>query len=370
MKGLINKKNYYFFIGTNAELLKFMPVLKRFNEYNVKFKIISSGQNNIDCNKSVLKMAGIKSIDIKLTKKPIKQTFFSLFFWFFKTLFIGLTVLKKEFKNIDKKNTYMIVHGDTVSTVMGALIGCLNGIKVAHTEAGYRSFNFTQPFPEEIDRFLVSFMAKVHFCPYGGLIKNINKRKGIKINTYYNTSIDSLNLAINSNVNTDLVKNLKSEIFYIFIMHRQENLFNEEFTREIIQKINNYKDIKCLFVLHELTKTVLDKYNLISSLENNKNIILSERIDYFEFIKILNMSEFLITDGGGNQQECYYLGKPCLLLRKFCEGKEGINRNIILAGYDFYKIDNFMKNYKKYIKERIIPNISPSNIVAEYLIKT
>jgi len=365
---LENRKEYYFFIGTNAELIKLLPVLKYFNDNNVKFKIISSGQNNINIDKNIFKKINLNSIDIVLTTKPIKQTVLGLFSWFFRVIFIGFFKIRKELKNINKERAYIVVHGDTVSTVMGAIIGFLYGIKVAHVEAGYRSFNFLQPFPEEIDRYLVSFMANIHFCPYEELIGNVEKRKGVKINTCYNTFIDSLNLAVNENVDTDLVNKLKTEKFYIFIIHRQENLFNENFTRKIIQKINSYQNIKCLFIMHELTNAVLKKYDLIAILQNNKNIILSNKIDYFEFIKILNMSEFLITDGGGNQQECYYLGKPCLLLRKVCEGKEGINQNVVLAGDNLDKIDDFMKNYKKYNRNPVIPKVSPSAIVAKYLI--
>jgi len=143
-------KRYYFFIGTVAELIKLYPVIKEFQNNGVDFKIIATGQNNIK-NTEFTNFLN-KEPDMVLSNGIETKRAINLFLWFFKTLFHGANVLKEEFKNLNKKETFFIVHGDTVSTVMGALISKFFGFKVIHVEAGLRSFNFLRPFPEEIDR--------------------------------------------------------------------------------------------------------------------------------------------------------------------------------------------------------------------------
>lgn len=98
-------------------------------------------------------------------------------------------------------------------------------------------------------------------------------------------------------------------------------------------------------------------------LKKNKNIELTPRYDYFEFIKLLNKSEFVISDGGSNQEECFYLGKPCLLLRNETERKEGIDKNVVLSNFDEKVINDFINNYQKYKFKMISDKQSPSKMI-------
>jgi UDP-N-acetylglucosamine 2-epimerase (non-hydrolysing) len=361
-------KNLYFFIGTEAELLKVMPIMQELSSRGVTYKLIFSGQNDIN-DSYILNILGIEKPDIVLYTGKISKSALGLFFWFIKVFVRGFKILRKEFSGLNKKETYLIVHGDTVSTFMGAVLGKLNGLKVAHTEAGYRSYNYLQPFPEELDRILTSFFSDVHFCPYEKLIKNVEKRKGDKVNTGYNTFIDSLTFALSQEVQNDFIKSLLGKPYFIFIMHRQENLFNEQLVRNMVDLLQEISEkMTCVFITHELTAVTLKKLNLFDTIKNNRHILVSPRIPYFEFIKLLDNSKFIMTDGGGNQQESYYLGKPCLILRNVTEGTEGIGSNVILSKNEFSVIKSFVNDYQKYKFPRIQPDNKPSKIIAEYLI--
>src|SRR5581483_12192850 len=107
------------------------------------------------------------------------------------------------------------------------------------------------------------------------------------------------------------------------------------------------------FVLHRLTKDFLNEQNLLKEIRANPHVVTVPRLPYFEFIKILSGSEFIATDGGSNQEEAYYLGKPCLILRNVTERVEGLGENALLAKGSNETMVNFVKNYKKYIRKSL-----------------
>jgi UDP-N-acetylglucosamine 2-epimerase (non-hydrolysing) len=242
-------------------------------------------------------------------------------------------------------------------------------MKIAHIEAGLRSFNFLQPFPEEIDRLLVSNVADIHFCPNEWAINNIRNKRGLKINTKNNTLIDSLKIALDENVHSKFLSDNHNSKFFIFILHRQENLLNKKLVDHLMNNvIEASHNLPCLFILHEPTKKVLSDMNIIEKLKTEKNITLLSRVSYLEFMQILSSAEYIITDGGSNQEECYYLGKPCLILREKTERIEGLNDNVLLGGSNVALIDSFISNYKSY-KRKVVPNNeSPSLVITNILL--
>lgn len=364
-KSHLQYKQYYFFIGTEAELIKLIPVLIEFQKRNVSFNIISSGQNNISTS-PLLSFIKPKSVDIILTNHEIKQTVLGYLLWFIKTFMIGIITLRKELK---KKDTLFIVHGDTISTVMGALLAFWYRLDLAHVEAGLRSFNYLHPFPEEIDRVITSQFVTYHFSPNEWAVNNLKNKKGIKINTYQNTLLDSLQLVTKQTAKPEILKKVTNEPFALFVIHRQENLFNDELLHVFIDEMKKTaKNMKCIFVLHKSTRYALEKKSLLEDIQKTKNIFLVNRLPYGEFMKVMQASEFIITDGGSNQEEAYYMGKPCLILREHTERNEGLGENVILSKNKIEAIHSFISQYKSYKKQPILPSKSPSTIIANYLL--
>lgn len=363
-------KIIYFFIGTVAELIKLSPVVKRFNKNGLKIKFITSGQNRI--NWSELKpLIGNQEAYIEFKPKSKESSALKFALWSFRTLFTSIIALNNEFKGKTRKEVYMVVHGDPISAFIGALAAKLNGLKVVHIESGLRSFNFFEPFPEEITRFFISYLADIHFSPNEWSLNNIRNHNGIKINTKQNTLYEACMNALKFPIKSNVLNSLRKEKYFLVIMHRQEHvLYKKELTKKYLNILINFStpNLKCVLVLHSLTKDFIDKEGLIDKIEKNPNVITIPRMPYLEFIKIINKADFMATDGGSNQEEAYYLGKPCLILRKCSERKEGLGLNAVLAKDNLNVVAKFLNNYQKLKQERISVKVQPSKIVLDYLL--
>lgn len=360
------KNEYYFFLGTEAELIKMTPVLKIFNRRGIKYKIISSGQNYIEESPMLEYLK--RKVNIFFTKVPVYQKPTGLIYWFIVNLIKGIYILRRELRGKDLNKVWFVVHGDTVSTLMGSIIGRLTGLKVAHVEAGYKSPNLFRPFPEELDRTISSILSNVLFCPYDSIGRNPPQNKKC-VNIGYNTSIDSLELALNRKTNSKLLLKIGKKKFFVFALHRQETLLNDELFRKLIKIVNSIDtNLICVFALHHPTKKKLEDTGLINFLKRNNKILLTNRLSYFEYIKVLDRSEFIMTDGVGNQQETYYLGKPCLILRNVTEGNEGLKGNALLSRINTKIIRDFPKIYNKYKRPKIADFKSPSKVIVDYLL--
>ena len=362
------KNNIVFFVGTTAELIKLFPVMQEMKKRNVKFRIIASGQNKLD--NDIISICNLGGVDYYLSDGKIKQTTLGLLIWFVRTLFKGLFSLKTV---VDKKkgdNNIFIVHGDTISTVMGAIVGKLLGFKICHVESGLRSYNMLKPFPEELDRIIVSKLSNIHCCPNSWAVKNINDKKGLIVDTKQNTLLDSLNFALNVDFESEFIKKLIEEKYFIFVLHRQENLYDDQLVKKITTKVFNYanSNIKCFIILHSPTEMTFNKMGLLQEIYDNPNIITSERQGYFQFMKIMAHSQFIVTDGGSNQEESFYFGKPCLILRKETERNEGLGHNVLLSKLDESIIDHFFNNIDFYRKPKISTDVNPSEIIVNNIV--
>ena len=122
--------------------------------------------------------------------------------------------------------------------------------------------------------------------------------------------------------------------------------------------------------MHALTRAALERAGLMRELERDPTFVLLPRQPYVRFAKILARAEFLVTDGGSNQEEAYYLGLPCLLMRRVTERIEGLGENVILSREPLREIDDFMRSAGRSARPRIHLATSPSAIIAEDLIRS
>jgi UDP-N-acetylglucosamine 2-epimerase (non-hydrolysing) len=370
MTDKLENRNIFFYIGTSAELIKLMPVMRRLRESGIDFGIICSGQNDIAKEINLLLLAKAEdTIILQINGKPKKQTPTALFIWFFQTCIKGFFAFLRTFSRNENRrnNAWILVHGDTLSTIQGAVLGKVFGFKVGHIEAGLRSFNLLHPFPEEIDRVITSYFVDAHFCPNDWAIGNLKKHNGKKINTLQNTLIESLQIAMEQK-GPFPIPEILGEKYFVFVMHRQENLLNLRLVDLLIKEFLLTLDgRRCVFILHDYTRYVLRQRGLLEKLQQNKNILLIPRLPYIDFMQILDASEFIITDGGSNQEECYYFGKPTLLLRNVTERIEGLGENVIISKNEEQIIRDFILNYKKHAREPIIGMFSPSEVIVSYI---
>lgn len=365
-------KPVYFFIGTEAELIKIFPVIIECQKRGMLCHMIASGQNDLSKSR-ILEYIHLNGEILELSKEcDIVKSAVGLLKWFLRTRKQAVGLIDREFGANKLKNAYLIVHGDTVSTMMGAMTGRKLDMRVCHVEAGLRSHNLFNPFPEEIDRLITSKMARIHFAPGDLPTENLEraKVKGKIVNTKQNTLSDSLKFSKVIPIKSDIAEIL-NQSYFVFVMHRQENLANRSFVCDIVKEITRAaKEYKCVIILHEITKNAFIKFGFMNDLKRNKNVILRPRVDYFDFMKLLQNAVFVITDGGSNQEELFYMNKPCLILRKTTERNEGIGKNARLFNGKASDIATFIKSTgEKKVEMAWGEGESPSSIIADALIK-
>lgn len=349
-------------IGTKAQLIKMAPVMKELSDRNVDYNFIFTGQHK-DTIDELIETFNLKAPNYTFYDGRDITKISQMAVWIFACI---IKTIKNKSEIFKDKRDVVLVHGDTASTLLGAIMAKIAGLKVGYVEAGLRSFNLFNPFPEELIRRVSSRLTDYHFCPGDFAFENSKKYRGKKVNTNENTLLDSLRIVLNSEQKISV--DLPEEKYCLVSIHRFENIFKKERLSFILGILNKISErMKLLFIFHLPTKEKLMEYGLLSGLEKNPKIELRPRYNYFRFIKLLSGAEFLITDGGSNQEESYYLGKPCLVMRKTTERKEGLNKNVVISGYKKKIINDFLNNYEKYGRKPLNHDIGPSKIIVDYL---
>lgn len=332
-------------IGTKAQLIKMAPLLKMFKMQGIEYNYISTGQHKATVD-DILANFEIKKPDYVLYDGHDITSIVQMGIWFIKNIFKSIWHKKAIFKN--DQHGIVLVHGDTFSTLLGAVMGKFAGLKVAHVESGLRSFNLFHPFPEELTRVLTFRLADYMFCPGEWAEQNLSRYRGIKVNTQINTLYDALRFALPAIDKLHDVE-IPDKLYAIATLHRFENVYNYEAIRRIVEIVERISEKNhLLFILHKPTEMNLKKFNFYDRLKNNPNIEFRTRYDYFRFIKLMLKADFVVSDGGSNQEECFYLGKPIILLRKATERQEGLGENCVLSAYNDAVIDEFVANVEKY----------------------
>ena len=359
----------YFIIGTEAELMKLFPVIQAAKNKGLICRLITSGQNNIR-NSSFLKLIHEKIFFDISSNLPNEKTALSYLKWFICTIVNGKRKLNGFFEEKSRRHNLIVIHGDTLTTVIGAWIAQKCKMPYVHIESGLRSYNFLSPFPEEFDRLLGSLHSVINFCPKPEYAEYAAIRfRGKSVNTAYNTGIETLLWALRENAGRSHLEQPQKE-YFLFMLHRQENLKSKDFLRETTKAIVELtKKIHCVFIFHDQTAIYMKKAGVFDILANNRNVTMLRRQEYKDFIKLVNSSEFVISDGCGNQQEFYYLGKPNLIMRTSIErDSEGIGWNAKPFNGDFSSIIRFYEEYHSFKKEPTIPTVMPSEIIINEIV--
>lgn len=354
------------YIGTRAQLIKMAPIIKEIELRKFRFTLIFTGQHKETMAQLVQQFEIESKIDFIYKGEEITGII-QMSRWF-------IYCLRKCKKNPDKfvpkgkiGETIILVHGDTFSTLLGALLGKIFNIKVGHVEAGLRSFNIFHPFPEELTRLFTFRLSSIAFCPGEWACNNIKKYNLTRIDTVYNTLIDSVRLVLEK----PMPQNSKKKREYaVCSIHRFENIFNKKRLAKIVYLINEISShYSIFFVLHPSTKKKLLDYQLLKKLQSNSNVELLPRMGYVEFIQLVREAQFVITDGGSNQEELSYMQKPTLLMRKHTERQEGIDTTVTLCAYDEMVVRDFLSNLSQTDCEILLPAVSPSRLIVDNLIK-
>ncbi|MBU3956068.1 UDP-N-acetylglucosamine 2-epimerase (non-hydrolyzing) [bacterium] len=330
--------------GTRPEAIKMAPVyfaLKKDVSFSVK--LVLTGQHSALLDEA-LYIFGMKS-DYNLNIMTSGQSLADITSSAVKRLD---AVYKKE------KPDMILVHGDTSTTFASALAAFYNGIPVAHVEAGLRTFDKSEPFPEEMNRILTDSISDILFPPTAASLVNI-KKEGLRpelISVTGNTIVDAA-LAISRSGRgvSPSVRRLAEKPFILFTMHRRESwgkpmegvfdLFKNYFTSD--------KGVRVIYPVHPnpVVKKAAAKIMIGSD-----NIVLTKPVNYRDLIYLLENCLFAVTDSGGIQEEALVFGKKVVLLRNRTERPEGVAAGFVeVTGTHPAKIRACMNRLLKKKKE-------------------
>lgn len=352
-------------LGTKAQLIKMAPIMVRLTEQNVPYNFISTGQHRATM-KEMLGEFGLKQPDVVLYDGPDIVSLPKMLLWMLRILWRCVFSRRRIFG--EQPTGIVLVHGDTFSTLLGALMGRLAGLRVGHVESGLRSFNLLHPFPEELTRVLTFRLSHTLYCPGQWAMDNVAKLRKEKIDTGTNTMADTAALALKMDRRRDHVP---AEPFGLVSLHRYENIFRKNVFERIIHLLESVaRERRLLFILHPPTAKQLDRTGFRERLASNPQIELRPRYTYFDFVSLIEAADFVITDGGSIQEESSYLGVPCLLMRKATERQEGLGQNVVLSNYDPDVIEQFVRSAEQYRREPILAGARASDIIIAHALGT
>ncbi len=253
-----------------------------------------------------------------------------------------------EIENIllKEKPDLVLVYGDTNSTVAGALAASKLRIKVAHVEAGLRSFDRTMP--EEINRVLTDHVSDLLFCPTETAVLNL-KNEGITTGVYNvgDVMLDALeyNIKIAEEKITALEDlGLSPKEYLVATVHRASNTDSFKNLSSIINAFCDI-DIPIVFPVHPRTEKYLKQYGIWDKLCEKVKVI--PPLGYLEMLKLMAHSKKILTDSGGVQKEAYMLGVPCITMRENTEWVETVEDGWnVLVGADYEKIRDTILNFE------------------------
>ncbi len=309
-----NKKLITIVLGTRPEAIKLAPVIKSFKKCKkFKTRVIVTGQHK-EMVHEALKIFDIepqKDLNIMRHKQSLAQI----------TCLI-LKGLEEDFKLT--RPSLVIVQGDT-STAFAAALGAFYAqIPVGHVEAGLRTNELNDPFPEEGNRRLISQIGSLHFAPTDqSKVNLINSGVNGIIEVTGNTVIDSLFTISKKNIFPKISGvDWKKKVIFVSV-HRRENwgLRLKDIIKGLKMILRDYKDIILLLPLHP---NPIVREPFLDAFKNKKEVILIKPLNYLELVGTIKNCYALLTDSGGLQEEAPSLGKPVLVLRKTTERPEAI----------------------------------------------
>ncbi|MDR2149075.1 MAG: UDP-N-acetylglucosamine 2-epimerase (non-hydrolyzing) [Tannerella sp.] len=331
--------------GTRPEAIKMCPLVKEFQKYPEKFdtKVCVTGQHRQMLD-SVLEVFDIQP-DYDLNIMAPNQDLYDIT----SKVLLGMRDVLKDFQP-----DITFVHGDTTTSMATTVAAFYQQIKVAHVEAGLRTYNLHSPWPEEMNRQLTDRLCDYCFAPTEAAQRNLLQEKidEAKIFVTGNTVIDALHWVIDKiSHDASLQQNLQQQIknsgypnivncqlsivnFILVTGHRREN-FGEGFLnicKALKQIAVAHPEMDIVYPVHLNPNVQKPVYDLLSDV---KNIFLIKPLDYLPFVYLMQNCRLILTDSGGVQEEAPSLGKPVLVMRNTTERPEAVEAGTVkLVGTD------------------------------------
>lgn len=337
--------------GTRPEAIKMCPLVKEFQKHPDEFETIVcvTGQHR-EMLDQVLQIFDVKpDYDLNIMKQGQDLTDVTA------RVLIGLRDVFKECRP-----DVVLVHGDTTTSMAGALAAFYAQIPVGHVEAGLRTHNIYSPWPEEMNRQITGRIASYNFAPTPLSEKNLIEEKA-QGNIYVtgNTVIDALHLVVDKLSNDpslsaeqdrilkeagyDITRLVDGKKLVLITGHRREN-FGDGFIRMVTAMKDlseKYPNVDFVYPMHLNPNVRKPIHEVFGEDLTLPNFFFIEPLQYLEFVHLMNKATIVLTDSGGIQEEAPGLGKPVLVMRDTTERPEALESGTVhLVGTDYDKIVN------------------------------
>jgi UDP-N-acetylglucosamine 2-epimerase (non-hydrolysing) len=300
--------------GTRPEIIKLAPIIEELQNYeDIELTVISTGQH--ESLRDIAIQDFNIGIDVELNLMLPNSTLAE---------FGANSLLKLSNYFKAKKFDGLIVQGDTSSALYSALAGFYLGIPIFYVESGLRSWDMTQPFPEEMNRTLISKVAEINFAPTPTSKNNLLKE-----------NISENKIKVTGNTIVDVLLKIKSGSYkasklgncdVLVTLHRREN---HKLLPYLFETINNLAKVNSKLRFQIISHPNPNVLKVIESMEFAENIQILSPQSYFNFISKLVEAKIIISDSGGIQEESVTLGKKVIVLREKTERSEGIDMGLI-----------------------------------------
>ena len=290
-------------VGARPNFIKIAPLMKEIKKYRqIESILVHTGQHyDFEMSQVFFQELKIPKPDYNLEVRSNSHAWQT-----------AKIMLKLEPVVLKEKPDLIFVIGDVNSTLAGALVGAKLNIKIAHIEAGPRTYE--KDMPEEINRVLVDHISDLLFCPTKISIENL-KEEGIKKGVYnvgdimYDSFLKNIKIALKKSKILEELR-IKPKFYYLATVHRAENTNNKARLKNIVEAFCELGNI--VFPCHPRTKKYLKKYKLWDKL--NKKIEIIKPVKYLDMLLLEKNAKKILTDSGGIQKEAYWLKVPCITL--------------------------------------------------------
>jgi UDP-N-acetylglucosamine 2-epimerase (non-hydrolysing) len=327
-------KQVLFIFGTRPEAIKLCPVIREMRRHGgVEVRVLVTAQHRAMLDQ-VLECFDVRP-DYDLDLMQPGQTLAELTA---RVLTALDPILFRE------RPAMAVVQGDTTTTMAGAMAAFYRGVPAAHVEAGLRTGDLSQPFPEEFNRLVTTVVTALHFAPTEGARRNLLREgvAGERIHVTGNSGIDAVLQVAGALEQGRLPAPewpwLDPERRLIVVTAHRRESFGEGIERicEALAALASRDGVQIIYPVHR-NPNVLDP--VTRRLEGHPHIVLTEPVEYVSFVDLMRRAYFLVTDSGGIQEEAPSLGKPVLVLRERTERPEAVEAGTVkLVGSDPEKI--------------------------------
>ena len=353
------------FLGTKAQYVKTAPLLRLLDERSLPYRLIDSGQH-AELSRSLRRELEVRDPDVVLGGQGDVSSLPEAVRWAARLARQLPSAARLRDEVFGGRGGICVVHGDTPSTLLSALMARRAGLRVAHLEAGLRSHSLLHPVPEEAIRVVVMRLADLLFAPDDTAVANLAamRVRGRIVPVGANTSVEALRWTLGGRA-----PDVAPTGPVLVHSHRVENLHRPARVEGVVALAERAgRDRPVKFVVLGPMAGVLERTGARARLEA-AGVELVPTLPHAGFVAALAAAPFVVTDGGSTQEECALLGVPTLLWRARTERPDGLGANVVLSRYDPAVVEAFLADPERHRRPPTALDRTPSADIRAVLLQ-